>query len=484
VARLTVRLPTVLRPAADGRADHDVDAATAVDALHRLTDRFPGLRRPLFRADGPLRESTVLFLNDQELPREETSARRVADGDVLTVVPAVAGGRPSPAEAGSATAGAVDFAPEEIRRYSRHLLLPDVGLDGQRRLRSARVLVVGAGGLGSPVALYLAAAGVGTIGLVDADRVDVSNLQRQLLYDTRDVGRPKVERAAERLTALNPAIQIAAHPDRLEAANALEILRPYDVVVDGSDNFPTRYLVNDACVLLGKPDVFGSVYRFEGQVTVFDSRRGPCYRCLFPEPPPPDFVPSCAEGGVLGVLPGLIGEIQATEALKLLLGIGEPLVGRLLLYDALEMRFRELGIARDPECVVSGTRPTQRTLIDYPAFCGVRDEPGADGLPSVTATELAHELAGADPPLLLDVRQPGEWAIGHLPGAVLIPRSELGERVGELGRARSIVVYCSAGVRSAGATRLLLDLGLTGVRHLAGGLRAWSDEVDPTMPQY
>ena len=484
MARVTVRLPSVLRPAAGGRSDHDVDAATAVEALHRLADRFPGLRRSLFRGDGPLRESTVLFLNDRELPREDTGGLRVANGDVLTVVPAIAGGRPSPAETGSKLTGASDFAPDEIRRYSRHLLLPDVGLEGQRRLRSASVLLVGAGGLGSPAALYLAAAGVGTLGLVDADQVDVSNLQRQLLYDTQDVGRPKVDRAAERLSAINPTIRVSRHPDRLDASNALEILRPYDVVLDGSDNFPTRYLVNDACVLLGKPDVFGSVYRFEGQATVFDARRGPCYRCLFPEPPPPDFVPSCAEGGVLGVLPGLIGEIQATEALKLLLAIGEPLIGRLLLYDALEMRFRELAIARDPGCVVSGTHPSQRTLIDYPAFCGVGEETAADGLPSVTAVELARELAGPEPPLLLDVRQPGEWAIGHLPEAVLIPRSQLGERVGELGRARSIVVYCSAGVRSAGATRLLLDLGLTGVRHLEGGLRAWSAQVDPTVPQY
>ncbi len=300
------------------------------------------------------------------------------------------------------------------------------------------------------------------------------------------MGEPKLTRAADRLRSLNPGVEVTPHEGPLTSENAFDILRDYDLVLDGSDNFPTRYLVNDACVLTKKPDIYGSVYRFEGQVTVFDARRGPCYRCLFPEPPPAGFVPSCAEGGVLGVLPGLIGEIQATEALKLILNLGEPLVGRLLLYDALEMRFRELTVHPDPECVLSGPKATQTGLIDYPAFCGTPVSEGAadSGVPSISAGDLAARLNAPDPPTLVDVRQPGEWAIGHLPGARLIPRSELSDRVDELARAHEIVVYCSGGQRSAAATRLLLDLGFTRVRHLSGGLRAWASEVDPAMPTY
>ncbi|MCI4323216.1 MAG: molybdopterin-synthase adenylyltransferase MoeB [Thermoplasmata archaeon] len=379
------------------------------------------------------------------------------------------------------------LTPEQLRRYSRHVLLPEVRLKGQERLRASKVLIVGAGGLGSPISLYLAAAGVGEIGLVDFDWVDVSNLQRQVLYVTSDVGQPKLEAARARLHALNPELQITLHAGPLTSENARSILSPYDVVIDGTDNFPTRYLVNDACVLLGKPNVYGSIYRFEGQASVFDARRGPCYRCLYPEPPPPGSVPSCAEGGVLGVLPGTIGLIQATETVKLLLEIGTPLIGRLLLYDALTMQFRELALRKSPECVICSAHPSQTDLIDYPAFCGVEAEDPTsptDGLPLISPQELEARLARPSPPLLLDVREPGEWEIAHLPNAVLIPREELPQRISELTQAEEIVVYCKSGRRSGMATRLLLDLGFTHVRNLRGGLDAWTAEIDPTLPTY
>jgi molybdopterin/thiamine biosynthesis adenylyltransferase/rhodanese-related sulfurtransferase len=379
------------------------------------------------------------------------------------------------------------LGPEQLRRYSRHILLPEVGIRGQTRLRESKVLIIGAGGLGSPVSLYLAAAGVGEIGLVDFDVVDVSNLQRQILYGTSDVGRSKLESARSRLQDLNPELRVTLHPDRLTSGNARTVLAPYDVVVDGTDNFPTRYLVNDACVLLGKPNVYGSIYRFEGQASVFDARCGPCYRCLYPEPPPPGAVPSCAEGGVLGVLPGIIGVIQATEAVKILLEIGSPLVGRLLLYDALTLQFRELALRKNPECVICGPHPTQTELIDYPAFCGIGESPtdhAEAAVPVISPAELHSRLSTASPPLLLDVREPGEWEIVHLPNALLIPREELPGRVSELTRATEIVVYCKSGRRSEMATRLLLELGFHNVRNLQGGIDAWTAEVDPRLPTY
>jgi sulfur-carrier protein adenylyltransferase/sulfurtransferase len=388
---------------------------------------------------------------------------------------------------GSVVPDSPPLSREELIRYSRHLLLPEVGLAGQKKLRSSKVLLVGTGGLGSPAALYLAAAGVGEIGLVDFDRVDGSNLQRQVIYATSDVGRPKTSAAAERLRALNPEIRVVEHEVHLSSENALETLRPYDVVIDGTDNFPTRYLVNDACVLLGKPDVYGSIYRFEGQASVFDARKGPCYRCLFPEPPPPDAVPSCAEAGVLGVLPGLIGTVQATEALKLLLGMGESLVGRLLLFDAAEMRFREVELRKDPECVLCSPVATQTGLIDYDQFCGVSEataHAGSASVPEISPTALQQALRSDDPPLLLDVRDPEEWAITRIEGARLIPRAQLAEKVDELTRAREIVLYCRSGRRSALATELLLQLGFTNVKSLEGGLLAWADQVDPSIVKY
>jgi adenylyltransferase/sulfurtransferase len=373
---------------------------------------------------------------------------------------------------------------DELARYGRHLALPEVGVAGQRALKGARVALVGAGGLGSPAALYLAAAGVGTLGLVDFDVVDVTNLQRQLLHGTADVGRPKLDSARDRLRDVNPHVHVEGYATRLTAENALEILRDYDLVVDGSDNFATRYLVNDACVLLGKPDVYGSVFRFDGQASVFAAENGPCYRCLFPEPPPPDAVPNCAEGGVFGVLPGLVGSVQATEALKLLLGVGDPLVGRLLLVDALRGAFRTVAIARDPACPACGTREL-RALVDYDAFCGTpaattRDDEGSE----LTPRELAARLRRGDDLDLLDVREPWEWELARIPGARLVPLGQLDAALATLDRAREIVVHCKTGARSARAVRALREAGFRRARNLVGGIVRWSDEVDPAVPRY
>ena len=376
--------------------------------------------------------------------------------------------------------------PEELLRYSRHLILPDVALDGQRKLKAARVLLIGAGGLGSPLALYLAAAGVGTLGLVDFDVVDATNLQRQVLHGTKDVGRPKLDSAADRIHDVNPHVHTERFETRLTAANALEILRDFDVVVDGTDNFPTRYLTNDACVLLGKPNVYGSIYRFEGQASVFATADAPCYRCLFPEPPPPGMVPSCAEGGVLGVLPGLIGTIQATETIKLVLGIGESLAGRLLLIDTLQMSFRTVRLRRDPACPLCGTHEIQE-LVDYEAFCGVTTSATASangGVPEITPHELAARIARGDDFDLIDVREPYEWTIGRLPGARLVPLGTLAEALPTLDSARDIVVHCRSGARSANAVRQLQAAGFRRVWNLAGGILRWSDEVDPSVPKY
>jgi adenylyltransferase/sulfurtransferase len=376
---------------------------------------------------------------------------------------------------------------EELARYGRHLILPEVGPEGQRRLKESSVVLVGAGGLGSPAGLYLAAAGIGKIGLVDFDYVDHSNLQRQILYGTRDIGRPKLEVARDRLRDVNPHVSVEVHDLRLASENALDILGGYDIVLDGTDNFPTRYLVNDASVLLGKPNVYGSVFRFEGQASVFHAEKGPCYRCLFPQPPPPGLVPSCAEGGVLGVLPGVIGTIQATEAIKLILQRGEPLIGRLLLFDALEMRQRELKLHRDLDCPVCGRNPTIRGLIDYEEFCGVPPAgPPRAGPPGgeVTASELRDLLVCEHPPLVVDVRTPVEWEICRIPDSRLIPLSELPSRLDELDRHRDIVLVCKIGLRSADALDFLRRTGFERSRHLKGGLFSWAIEIDPDLPLY
>jgi adenylyltransferase/sulfurtransferase len=368
-------------------------------------------------------------------------------------------------------------------RYSRHLILPNVGLTGQRKLKNARVLLVGAGGLGSPLALYLAAAGVGTLGLVDFDTVDFTNLQRQILHGTKDVGRSKLESAAERIADINPNTRVERHATRLTSDNALEIIRGYDVVVDGTDNFPTRYLINDACVLLGVPNVYGSIYRFEGQASVFATADGPCYRCLFREPPPPELVPNCAEGGVLGVLPGIVGTIQATETIKLLLRIGEPLVGRLLLIDALGMSFRTVEVPRDPACPACGTRQI-RALIDYDDFCGVPAPAASDALPEISARELAARRAAGDTIDLIDVREPHEYQVARIEGSRLIPMRAFAAGIAALDGNRDIVVYCHSGIRSAAAVRQLRAAGFPRVWNLAGGIDRWSVDVDPSVPRY
>ncbi|MBO6574468.1 MAG: molybdopterin-synthase adenylyltransferase MoeB [Rhodothermales bacterium] len=370
------------------------------------------------------------------------------------------------------------LTPQERNRYARHLLLPGVGVEGQEKLKAASVLIVGAGGLGSPLALYLAAAGVGRLGIVDFDTVDATNLQRQILHGTSDIGRSKLDSAEDRLREINPHVEIVRFDTRLHAGNALEVLQGFDVVADGTDNFPTRYLVNDACVLLGIPNVHASVFRFEGQVSVFGMPDGPCYRCVYPVPPPPELMPSCAEGGVLGVLPGTVGTLQATEVLKLLLGIGEALVGQLLIFDALTMDVQLLGVPRSADCPVCGPSPSITVLVDYEAFCGVQADPPQ--VPGISARELA---ASREEYLLLDVRQPEERDIASL-GGVLIPLAELAARVHEIPGGRGIVVYCRTGVRSARAVALLADRGVEGVLNLEGGIRAWSREVDPTIPEY
>ncbi len=377
---------------------------------------------------------------------------------------------------------------EEVARYSRHLIMPEVGMDGQLKLKAASVLCIGAGGLGSPVAMYLAAAGVGRIGIVDFDVVDYSNLQRQIIHGTPDVGRPKLDSARDSLAAINPEVRVDTHNVALSSSNALDLFREYDIIVDGTDNFPTRYLVNDACVLLGKPNCYGSIFRFEGQASVFGAPGGPCYRCLYPEPPPPGLVPSCAEGGVLGILPGVVGTIQATEAVKLIMGVGEPLIGRFLIYDALRMRFRELKLRKDPDCPVCGEHRTVTELIDYDQFCGVAPaaSTSADPPPSDDATveQLKARLDEREEPFILDVREPQEYQICNIPGSTLIPLGDLPSRLHELEGRGEMIVHCKSGARSAKAVKLLREAGFAQAKNLRGGILRWIDAVDPTLPKY
>ena len=381
-----------------------------------------------------------------------------------------------------------ELTADELSRYSRHLILPEVGMEGQQRLKAAKVLCVGTGGLGSPLAFYLAAAGIGTLGLVDFDVVDASNLQRQIIHSTKDIGRKKLDSAAEKLLALNPALNVVKHETMLTSANALDILKDYDVIADGTDNFPTRYLVNDACVLLGKPNVYGSIFRFEGQCSVFATEQGPCYRCLYPEPPPPGLVPSCAEGGVLGILPGLVGVMQATEVIKLILGKGEPLIGRLLLVDALNMRFRELRLRKNPECPVCGTNPTVTRLIDYQQFRGIAPQTPMEknlmnGIPQITVKELKARIDAGQETQLIDVREPWEAQIAQI-GGKLIPQNDVPTRLAEIDRGREVVVHCKSGGRSQRIAEFLKQQGYARVANLAGGIAAWSDEIDPKVPKY
>ncbi len=473
-----ILIPSALRAFTNGQSEAYINGATIGQVLGNFAEQFPQVRRHLYDDQGRLRNFVNVFLGDDDVRSLKKEATPVKDGDVISIVPAVAGGTP-------------ELSKEEISRYSRHLILPEVGMDGQKKLKAASVLIIGTGGLGSPLAMYLAAAGVGRLGLVDFDVVDASNLQRQVIHNTRAVGRPKLASAKEYILSINPNVQVDTYETRFTSENAFEIAAGYDIVIDGTDNFPTRYLVNDVCVLLGKPNVYGSIFRFDGQASVFwakkgYARRGPCYRCLYPEPPPPGLVPSCAEGGVLGVLPGIIGCIQANEAIKIILGKGDLLIGRLLLFDALGMKFRELKLRRDPKCPVCGEQPTIHELIDYEQFCGVTvvEEDGKRvNSFDITAKQLAGKLAG-EPIFLLDVREPEEYQICFIPGATLIPLKQLPERLTEIDGTREIVAYCRTGKRSAQAVELLRQAGYTSAKNLAGGIHAWADEVDPSMSKY
>ena len=471
-----VLIPTPLRPYVGGRDALELEGGSVGELLEQLADEHAALKPHLFAENGRLRSFVNVYVNDRDIRRLAQQETEVGPGDTVSIVPSIAGG----------TAVAVELpklSHEEILRYSRHLILPDVGVEGQRKLKAARVLLVGAGGLGSPAALYLAAAGVGTIGLVDFDVVDKTNLQRQILHGTSTVGTPKLDSARARIQDLNPNVGVETFETRLTSENALAIIRDFDIVADGTDNFPTRYLVNDACVLLGKPNVYGSIFRFEGQASVFYAKAGPCYRCLYAEPPPPGLVPSCAEGGVLGVLPGIIGSIQAMETIKLIVGAGEPLIGRLLLFDALRLEFRELKLEKDPDCPVCGRHPTVTELIDYEAFCGIAAEPAYDGA-EVTADELKGELNAGKPIVIVDVREPHEYEIARIDGAVLIPLGELPARLHELDDHADIVTHCHHGARSLKALEILKAAGFAKVRSLRGGIDAWAVNVDPALPRY
>jgi sulfur-carrier protein adenylyltransferase/sulfurtransferase len=478
-----VLIPTPLRPFTGQNDTVEVEGGTVAEALASLTKSYGDLKKHLYADDGKLRHFVNVYVNDDDIRYLDKDATKLKDGDVISIVPSVAGGAPTTAES------TAELSNAEIQRYSRHLILSEVGLDGQKKLKAGKVLCIGAGGLGSPATLYLAAAGVGTIGIVDFDTVDESNLQRQILHGTPDVGRPKLQSAKDRLTAINPEVRINTYETRLTSANALELFRGYDVVLDGTDNFATRYLVNDACVLLGIPNAYGSIFRFEGQASVFATKGGPCYRCLYPEPPPPGLVPSCAEGGVLGVLPGVIGTIQATESIKLILGAPGTLIGRLLLYDAWNMKFRELKLRRDKDCPVCGDNPTVKQLIDYEEFCGVRPAAAATPASTVAETTVEELKARIDANAnfyLLDVREPHEYQIARIPGSTLIPLGQLGSRYGELPPASSgkeIIVHCKSGVRSAKAVNLLKEHGIE-AKNLKGGILAWIDRIDPTQPKY
>jgi molybdopterin/thiamine biosynthesis adenylyltransferase/rhodanese-related sulfurtransferase/molybdopterin converting factor small subunit len=477
--QITVRVPTLLRPYVGQQPSVGLSGRTVGEVMSNLGEQYPVLRQHLFDDQGALRSFVRLYLNGRDIQELAGVETPLAPGDKLTLIPAIAGGQASTNEPPGD-----ELDQSELRRYSRHLLLPEVGLEGQKRLKAASVLLVGAGGLGSPAALYLAAAGIGRIGLIDFDVVDDSNLQRQVIHGTSDVGRSKLHSARDRILDLNPNVEVVLYEQALDSSNALEIVDDYDVVIDGTDNFPTRYLINDACVLLGKPNVYGSIFRFEGQASVFYAEEGPCYRCLFPEPPPPGMVPSCAEGGVLGVLPGVIGTVQATEAIKLILGVGRPLVGRLLLYDALEMSFDEVQLHKNPGCPVCGEHRTVTELIDYVQFCGLDPADTLEPSWEITPRELEEKLRNGSKVVLLDVREPNEWEIAHMEGALLIPQGDLPARMNELNSADEIVVYCRGGTRSARAVSLLRSAGFRRLKNLRGGINAWAQEVDPSMPQY
>ena len=483
---LKVLLPVALRHLTGNQDEVDLNGKDVGEVMNELVNRFPELKTHLFNENGQIRNFVNIYRNDEDVRYLDNDQTSVKEGDIISIVPSIAGGS---LESINDTYSNMELSKNEIERYSRHLIMPEVGMEGQKRLKAAKILLIGTGGLGAPLGLYLAAAGVGTLGLVDFDVVDFSNLQRQIIHSTADVGRPKLESAQEKILAINPNVKVETYNAALRSDNALDIIKDYDVVIDGTDNFPTRYLVNDACVLLDKPNVYGSIFRFEGQASVFYAKEGPCYRCLYPEPPPPGLVPSCAEGGVLGILPGIIGLIQATEGIKLALGKGQSLVGRLVLYDALAMKFRELKLRKNPKCVVCGENPTVTQLIDYEQFCGVTPELGpnvdlSEDSGEITPAELKSVLDSGEKLTILDVREPHEYEISSLSNSILIPLGQLPSRMNELNRQDNIVVHCKMGGRSAKAVELMKQAGFNQVKNLTGGINRWAEEVDPSLPRY
>ena len=482
---IKVMIPTPLRQYTDKQDTVEAEGSTAGEILNDLTQKYSLLRKHLFNDNGELRSYVNIYVNDEDIRYLQKSNTVLNETDTISIIPSIAGGIEILEEEVETEKSIYEakLSNDEILRYSRHLIMPEVGMKGQKKLKSAKVLMIGAGGLGSPLGMYLSAAGVGTLGIVDFDVVDETNLQRQLLHYSRDVGRPKLESAKEKINNINPNVKVILYETRLTSENAIGIISDYDLVVDGTDNFPTRYLVNDTCVLLGKPSVYGSIFRFEGQVTVFDPRIGPCYRCLYPTPPPPGLVPSCAEGGVIGVLPGIIGSLQALEAIKLIIGEGNPLIGRLLLFDAMKLNFRELKLHKNHDCPVCGDNPSIHELIDYEEFCGItaNDFLGIQDVISVSG--LKEKLDNNEDIFILDVREPHEYEISNLNG-YLIPLNDLPDRINELDSSREMVVHCKMGSRSAQAVEFLKRSGFTKVKNLTGGINAWAEKIDTSMPIY
>lgn len=481
---IKIMIPTPLRQYTEKNDSVVLEGKTAGEILQNLVAKYPQLKKHLYNDQGELRSYVNVYVNDDDIRYLQKESTAVKETDVLSIVPSIAGGSNKDiSNDNEKDLNKITFSKEEILRYSRHLIMPEVGMKGQKKLKASSILMIGAGGLGSPIGMYLTAAGIGTLGIIDFDVVDETNLQRQLLHGTNDVGRPKLESAKEKLSKINPNVKINLHETRLTSENALEIISKYDLVVDGTDNFPTRYLVNDACVLLGKPYVYGSIFRFEGQVTVFDSKNGPCYRCLYPTPPPPGLVPSCAEGGVLGILPGIIGSLQALEAIKLIIDEGDSLVGRLLLFDALKLKFRELKLRKNPDCPVCGENPTIHELIDYEQFCGISTNENQDFQDTINVHQLKQKLDKGEDIFILDVREPHEYEISNM-GGYLIPLNELPNRINELDTSKEIVVHCQVGVRSARAVQFLKQSGFKKVKNLTGGINAWAEKIDKNIPVY
>jgi len=472
---IKVLIPYALRSFTERNAEVEVSGNTAGEAINALANVYPDIKTHLFAENGQLRDFINLFVDGKNINGLQGLDTPIADNGEVMIVPAIAGG----------SGGGQDLTNDEIARYSRHLLLPEIGVEGQKKLKNAKVLIIGTGGLGAPLALYLSAAGVGTIGLVDFDVVDESNLQRQIIHSTRDVGRPKVASAKDRIKGVNPLVNVVVHNTMLTSQNALDIIADYDIVADGTDNFQTRYLVNDACVFLGKPNVYGSVFQFEGQASIFGAKDGPCYRCLYPSPPPPGLVPSCAEGGVMGVLPGIIGTIQAAETIKLIVGGAKPLVGRLLHFDAWRMAFRELNLDKDVNCPVCGKNPSIRELIDYEQFCGLKKTQDSEPIETITAVELKQRLDNGDQIQFIDIREPHERAIVKFPNAIVIPLGQLARRKDELNANIDSVFLCKIGQRSILGIKALREAGYKGrMLNLQDGLNAWAKNVDKSMPVY